>query len=233
MLDYTDIIYPTNDFEETDYWGVYPVDFLFEAILDEGLDWFRTNSEAPGLVFGNLKKGRLAARYGSKKIDEIAEFLRTKKIRIIQSFPLDGEVSPTISINLTSSSEMIANAGLDDYAGDVDTLGTEDSILSRAEVGYTSINDNVLIGIHAVGSPDTVKYLYMLVLYLLNARRGDLESEGLHNMTYNVTDISRLNEYLPANMYSRFITASVVNFAKFKKQTVPMISEFTLTVDIE
>jgi len=232
ISNFADIIYPGEE-EGSEYWGIYPVDFLFETILDEGLDWFRTDPESQNLVFGNLDKGRLSARYGTKKIDEIAEFLRTKKIRIIQAFPLDGEMSPTISINLTSSNEMIANAGLGDHAGHIDTLGFEDSILSRAEVGYTSITDNVLIGIHAVGSPDTVKYLYMLALYLLNARRGDFEAEGLYNLTYSATDMSRLNEYLPANMYSRFITASVVNFAKFKKQTVPIISSINLTVEPE
>jgi len=230
MLDLTDIIYPGED-ELTEYWGIYPVDFLFESILDEGLAWFKEDPDAPGLVFGNLNKGRLSARYGIKKIDEIAEFLRTKKVRIIQAFPLDGEMSPTISINLTSSNEMIMNTGLSDYAASIDTLGPEDSILSRAEVGYTPINDNVLIGIHAIGSPDTVKYLYMLVLYILNARRGDFEGEGLSNLTYSATDMSRLNEYLPANMYSRFVTASIINFAKFKKQTVPIISSINLTVE--
>ena len=46
---------------------------LLEAILDEGLAWFRADPEAPDLVFGNLNKGRLSVRYGSKKIDEILD----------------------------------------------------------------------------------------------------------------------------------------------------------------
>jgi hypothetical protein len=231
--DYLDNIYPPPEPEGTQYMGIYPVDFLFEEILTEGFEWFKRDPDAPCLVFGNLKKGRLAARYGQAKIDEISDFIKTKKIRILQSFPLDGEISPSISINLTSSNEMLANAGLNDYAEDSDVLGVEDSILSRSEVGYTSITDNVLIGIHAIGSPDAVKYLYMLVLYLLNSCRSDFESEGLSNLTCSATDLSRLNEYLPANMFSRFITASVLSFAKFRKQTVPMVSSISLTVDTD
>jgi hypothetical protein len=231
--DLIDNIYPPEETDAVQYMGIYPVDFLFEEILSDGFDWFKSDPDAPSLVFGNLKKGRLAARYGQAKIDEISDFIKTKKIRIIQAFPLDGEMSPSISINLTSSNEMLANAGLDDYAEDSDVLGSEDSILSRTEVGYTSITDNVLIGIHAIGSPDTVKYLYMLVLYLLNACRSDFDAEGLKSLTCSATDMSRLNEYLPANMFSRFITASVLSFAKFRKHVVPMVESISLTVDID
>lgn len=226
-------LYPPEPEYKTEHMGVYPIDFLFEVILEDGLEWFRRDRDAPGLVFGHLNNPRLSQRYGQSKIDEIADFIRTKKIRIIQSFPLDGEISPTISVNLSSSNEQTAHSGLSDHAGFTDTLGAQDSVLSRTEVGYTSITDNVLIGIHAIGSPDTAKYMYMLVLYLLNAYRHEFGDEGLYDLTFSSTDLSRLNEYLPANMFSRFVTATVLSFAKFRKQSVPVIDSLTMNVNKE
>jgi len=226
-------VYPNEETESIKYYGVYPVDFLIESVLEDGLDWFRSNPEAPNLVFGHLVNPLLSAKYGQSKIAEISEYIRSKKIRIFQSFPLDGEQSPCVSINLSSSTENIATAGLNDYYEDDDVLGSDDSIVSRTEVGYTSLSDNVLIGIHAVGGSDIVKYLYMLFLYILNSQREVFEEEGLLNLTYSATDMSRLNEYLPSNMYSRFITVNVLNFARFKKRTMPIIESIELTAEYE
>lgn len=226
-------VYPNEEAITDQYYGLYPVDFIFEYILEQGFEWFRTTPDAKDYVFGNLCKSILSARYGQSKIDEIATYINNTEIKIIQSFPLESETSPTISINLSSGSELLQYSGLNDFEGQVDTLDGDENVTDRKEIGYTSIQDEILIGIHAVGGPDLTKYLYMLVIYLLNAYRDQLGSEGLKNITYSATDLSRLNEYLPSHMFSRFVTATVQTFALFQKDKVPMVGKIDLDVQFE
>jgi hypothetical protein len=85
------------------------------------------------------------------------------------------------------------------------------------------MNDSVHIGIHANNIPDLVKYLYYLVIYILSAFKPELEARGLQLGTFRATDISNLNQYLPENMYSRFINFTVFSVATFSKGAVPII----------
>jgi hypothetical protein len=50
-----------------------------------------------------------------------------------------------------------------------------------------------------------------------------MESRGMHLGTFRATDLSRLNEYLPENMYSRFINFTSFSIASFDKGIVPIV----------
>jgi len=69
------------------------------------------------------------------------------------------------------------------------------------------------------------KYLYYLVIYILNAFKPQLEERGLQLGTFRATDLSRMNDYLPENMYSRFINFTVFSIARFDKGDVPIIEK--------
>lgn len=210
--------------------GVYPSDFLLEQVLDAGFDWFRKTPEAPGLVFNNLLRPELDKRYGQEKIDEIATYVRNTQIRVLQSFPIEDQQAPTISINMNSSGETQELGGLDKFAMrmmDFDSLG---NVVGGREMGYHPITDSLLVGIHSVGTADKVKYLYYIVVYILMSLRSQLEETGMFNMTFQATDLSRLNEFLPANMFSRFLTVNFTSMALFNKADAPIVTGFTLNV---
>lgn len=222
--------YPQPFVEDDRRTGVYPTDFLLEQVLDAGFDWFRKTSDAPTRVFENLLRPELHKRYGQAKIDEIAAYVRATQIRVLQSFPIEDQQAPSISINMNSSGEAPELGGLDRFAErllDFDSLG---NVVGGQEIGYHPITDSLLVGIHSVGSADKVKYIYYIVVYILMSLRSQLEETGMFNMTFQATDLSRLNEFLPANMFSRFLTVNFTSMAMFKKADVPVVTGFTLNV---
>jgi hypothetical protein len=220
-------VYPPdlNETAKDCKFGIYPVDFIIETILNAGLTWFRTTPGAPNAVYGHLTEPYLS-KYGQAKIDEITDFIKTTEIRIVQHWALIDQTVPNISIQLLDAAEREDRAGLDDHSGDLDIIedGTG-NILGREQLGYVPILDNVHIGIHAVDTPDLVKYLYYLVIYILMAFKPQLQERGIQLSTFRVTDLSRMNDYLPNNMYSRFINFSVYTTSSIKKGELPILEE--------
>jgi hypothetical protein len=206
--------------------GLYPVDFLLETVLRIGFDWFRTNDDAPAKVFSHLNTPFLAGKYGDKKIKEIADYIKKYDIRIVQHFSLIDEQMPTISIQLLDGGEMTERAGLADHADVIDQLNAENEVLGRSEVKYSPVTDNIHIGIHTSNTPDLCKYLYYLSMYILLLFKPELEKRGLQLSTFRATDLSKVNEYLPANIYSRFINFSVFSIARIDTGAMPIIKDF-------
>lgn len=222
--------YPAPETEIDKHMGIYPCDFLLEQALDSGFDWFRKTPGAGSMVFGNLTRPELNSRYGQPKIDEITAFVKNTQIRILQSFPVDDQQAPVLSINMNSSSETQELGGLNRFAMRLEDLASTGEVMGAREVGYHPVTDSLLVGIHAVGSADKVKYIYYLTLYVLMSLRAQLEETGMFNMTFQATDLSRLNDFLPANMFSRFITVNFTSLALFDKGNAPIVTGFDLNV---
>ena len=230
--------YPAPNVDKDCLLGIIPVDFILEQFLEKGLKWFRETPTAPGDVFGFLKTDILQDKYGQAKIDEIAKYFIDTEIDVKQSFPVEDEEIPSISINLQSSVENGTYTGLNDAAGFIQALGSDGVATQTTERGYTPIKDDILIGIHTSGSPDKSKYLYYLVIYILNAFRDQLESpvdtvNGLFNLSWRATDLSRMNEYLPTHVFSRFVTVSVEHFSLYNKETIPSIGNIDVIVNVD
>lgn len=214
---------PPDNMEE--YFGVHPVDFSLEAVLRAGIDWFLTDPEAPNLVFGHLKSSWLDARYGQEKIDDISDFIKKYDIPVVQHWSLIAEKAPCISIQLLDANEEESRAALNDHKEMVDVLDIENNVIGRTQIGYAPIVDQIHIGIHANQTPDLAKYLYYLIIYLLNGFKSQFQAKGMMLSTFRATDISRMNEYLPENIYSRFINFSCFTIAPYKKDSLPIIEE--------
>jgi hypothetical protein len=217
-------LYPPSPSNEPVVYGVLPVDFLLETILDAGLSWYRSDINNSKKVFGWLGTSWLSSRYGQAKIDEIWNFINKYEVPIVQHFSLIDQTRPCLSVQLLDGSEMIERTGLADHGGVIDSYQSG-NLESRKEIRYSPIIDNIHIGIHVINTPDLAKYLYYLVVYILNSFKPQLEERGLHLSTFRATDISRLNEYLPENMYSRFINFSVFSIAKIDAGEMPLIDE--------
>lgn len=229
-MSYDRLIHPQPEISRAQPLGFYPVDFYLESIIEAGIEKFRADSAMANTVFGHLLQ---IPKYGQTKIDEIYNYINSVKIHVIQGFPVSQEISPSISINLNDGFEEERYAGLDNFESDRDVLGYDDSVVGRTEIGYAPFKDSLLIGIHAIGGSDKVKYLYYLVGYILVANKEQLEDLGLCLSTFRATDLSRLNEFLPQDMFSRFITFSALTTVKFKKADAPIIDEFTLNVETD
>jgi len=218
--------YPSPNICPPEFLGIFPTDFVLETVLRAGIDWFKSDTEAPRRVFGQLLAPWLAPRYGQKKIDEISDYISKYEIRIVQHFALIAQQLPSISIQLLEANEEVSRAGLSDHFADVDSMDDANgNVLGRESRGYAPVIDNVQIGIHASETPDLVKYLYYLIIYLLSAFKDDLLTRGLQLTTFRATDISRINEYLPNNVYSRFINFQTFTMAQYKKDDMPILDK--------
>jgi len=218
--------YPAPDVNCDDKpFGLYPIDFLLEAVLEAGIEWFISTESAPNQVFGHLNSGMLKAKYGQAKIDEIANFIKKYEITVVQHFSLAPTKLPSISIQLMDASETTERSGLADHERMVDVLNSENEVVGRSEVSFTSVSDSVHIGIHTEDSPDLAKYLYYLVVYLLNIFKADFQQMGVYLGTYSATDLSRLNDYLPENIYSRFINFQVWTIASVDRGSLPILEK--------
>jgi hypothetical protein len=204
-------------------YGVFPMDFIVESILRTGLDWFRSEPQASSYVFGQLDRPYLA-KYGTEKIRELKDYISRTDIKIVQSLSQVDLKLLTISIQLASGHEDIGKAAIDDAMGDSISYDIDGDVENTELVGYSPITENILIGLHGGGTPDLPKYLYMLVAYILNAYKYDLEDRGVYLGTFSMTDLSRLNDYLPENVYSRFMTFTATSNAKWKKGSLPPLA---------
>jgi len=219
-------VYPPVKQAEECFTGIYPVDFVLETIIDAGLKWFRTDPNAPLAVFGQLNRPWLRDRYGEKKIAEIEAYIKKYEVRVVQHWSLIAKVTPCISIQLLEANEEESRAGLEDHSRVLDNLGDDNAVLGRESYGYIPVIDNIQIGIHASETPDLAKYIYYLIVYILSAFKTDLQDRGLKLTTFRATDISRINEYLPENVFSRFINFQVYTNAEYKKDDLPIIDKF-------
>lgn len=217
--------------------GFFPTDFVIERFIELGIEWFRNTPDAAYLVYGNLLDATIKDKYGKEKVEEIVKYIKETEIDVIQAFPAEDEETPCISINLQSSEEMIERTGLGDFVGFEDNIDALGNIAERTELGYIPMRDNILIGIHATGSPDKVKYLYYLIAYLIGAFKGQLENRvdktnSLFNITFRATDLSKVNEYLPSSIFSRFMTITAENIAVVRKDGLPMIDNLIVDVKV-
>jgi hypothetical protein len=226
----TDRIYPSDTEPYPEFRGFAPVDFVLESIIEQGIEWFRTDPSAPDEVFGQFLRPGLE-RYGRPKIEEITKYIIDHEIRVIQSFPLaEDSVFPSISINLADGNQAGDLQGLGLYDGE-QTLGDEGGEVETK--GYLPMQDDMMIGIHAVGGADKVKYLYYLVVYIIASSIKDLEEMGFMQVQIRATDLARVNELLPANVFSRFVNVSMRSAARFREEIAPVISSIGLNVNYE
>jgi hypothetical protein len=230
MLNPADLSYPPPDSTEDEGTGLFPVDFLIEDALRLGFDWFKTDPKAPAAVFSHLTTSFLSQKYGIAKVNEIAAFIKKYEIRIVQHFTLIDEQLPCISIQLLDAGEMPERAGFDDFAGTVDVMNGQNEIIGRNELKYSPVQDSVHIGIHCSNTPDLCKYLYYLVVYILVLFKPEFMKRGMQLSTFRATDLSKLNEYLPSNVYSRFINFSTFSIAKVDAGLLPMIMNLNVQV---
>lgn len=231
--------YPQPGVDYDPIYGFLPIEFMLENLFEKGLDWFKNEAGAANEVYGHLLRGTLAEKYGQEKVDEIFEYITTNKLEIMQAFPISEEQAPSISLNIANAMENVAEAGLDDFAGSLDDTDSEGNVIGRTDLGYIPMSDSILVGIHATGSPDKCRFIYMLACYILAKFKHELMEDvdkatnGAYNITFNATDLSRLNEYLPQNMFNRFITVQTSSRALILKGKAPILGTIESHVDVE
>lgn len=205
--------------------GVIPTDFILQAIIESGLAWFRANAVvAASAVWGPfVTNSFLTAKYGQTKIDELRDFILATDIPVVQHWSMAEQRLPCFSVQLFDGGEAQNEASMMDYIEAVDTFDGQGNVIGRSSYLVSPIRETIHVGIHVANSPDIAKYLYYFLVYLLIAFKPTLEANGIDLSSYAATDVSRLNEWLPANVFTRFVNVTMRTQPEFLPQVADQI----------
>jgi len=204
-------------------------DLVIESILREGLTDLTNPANIDdrlAVVYAQLKDSFLSTEYGQTEIDRYKTFLTDNKIDIVHNWRMVADRLPCIYIQNVSSMEDTSKSFINDYTGDVDTLGGG-VITERKEENTMSVQDTVQVGIHVAdpAGPTALRWLYATVLYFLVSRKQDMVDRGMELSTWQTTDFNRLNEFLPENVFSRYISLNFLNYFSFTKREPELIAD--------
>jgi hypothetical protein len=206
--------------------GFIFTDLVLETIITEGLADMRANlDDRLGIIYDQLKDSFLNTEYGQQELDRFKDFLTNEKIDIVHNYRQVAERIPCIYIQPIGGPEQEGKAFLNDYSGDIDTIGVGGVIDDRKEENTFSIQDQVQVGVH-VGDPGGVtalRWLYASLVYFIFSRKEILRDRGIDLSTWNNNNFNRLNEFLPENIVSRYMTFSSINYMSWPKRESELI----------
>jgi hypothetical protein len=167
-----------------------------KKIISSGIKELRLNKPAFLFLFEQYACSEMNDEYGPEYIEKIWTWFTTTKIPVIQSWSLNMQKYPCISIQLATESEDEGKAALYDLAVDA---GEDGEI-------YTGVFTVMLdIGIHSDKADDQVLWLYYILSYILFKKKRMAERLGLKLHTFSASDYNRESKYLGENVWSRWI----------------------------
>lgn len=137
--------------------GAPLTEFFLEFILREGLQKLRADKPAIQRLFEDFMDDYLVKVYGDDSLQKVVNYVQTKELHIVQSWPLQETRLPCCSINLLSTDENIPRDLLEDYAGyiqeDIDPTVIVDGITPiDYNNGFIEVPDTVNLNNVSQGS---------------------------------------------------------------------------------
>ncbi len=74
----------------------------------------------------------------------------------------------------------------------------------------TPLYEEIQIGVHAAENSNLCKFLYYILIYILQSKRLLLEKLGLQIHTFSVADFVKLMDLLPDNILNRFVVLKLL-----------------------
>lgn len=169
---------------------------VMRRVIDDGIKRLRQNKPAFINIFQDFGKHELDSEYGAAYIEEIWTWFATTKIPVIQSWAMNNQKVPSISVHLANEQEAEDKIAFDDFGGifdDESTTGTS---------AFTVMLD---IGIHANRGGDHVLWLYYILGYILFKNKPALVRLGLQMGTFSASDYSKDAEKMGNNIWTRWV----------------------------
>lgn len=165
-------------------------------VIDDGIKRLRQNKAVFLDIFSEYKKDELDSEYGENYIEQIWEWFATTKIPVVQSWSLNVEKIPCISVHLANEQEAEDKIAMDDFVGTFNDETTTGSAV------FTVMLD---LGIHVNKGGDQVLWLYYIVSYLLFKSKPALVRLGLEMGTFSASDYTKDAEKMGNNIWTRWV----------------------------
>lgn len=206
--------------------GFVFADLVVETILEEGLAYMRANPTTvmPDL-YSQLKESYLNTQYGQDEIDRFTTYISNNKISIVQSWRSVQERVPCIYIQTIGGPEDESKSYLNDFDGNIDVIGGN-QITSRHEQKAIHMQNAIQIGIHVddPGGMTALRWLFAATMYFCLSNKDTMRDRGLTLTSLQFSDFNRLNELLPENIHSRYLTLNFKTEVTWKNLTAePMV----------
>jgi hypothetical protein len=165
-------------------------------VINDGMKALRTNHTAFVDIFSQFTQDELNAEYGAAYIEQIWQWFTTTKVPVVQSWALNVQKIPCISIHLANETEAEDKAALGDYGGIFD---------DTSETGVATFTAMIDIGLHANKGGDHVLWLYYIVSYIMFRQKTTFERFGIKLGTFSASDYANDNAKLGDNIWTRWV----------------------------
>jgi hypothetical protein len=146
--------------------------------------------------------------YGQSYIDSIKSWFSQTKIPVVQSWSLNPQKAPQISIHLAAEQEDEGKSAIGDFYDQEMGAGVDHT----TGVGVFSVQMD--IGIHGNRNGDEVLWLYYIVNNILFRKKRFAESLGLQLHSFSASDYNKRGELMAENQWVRWLRfrCTVENF---------------------
>jgi len=168
-----------------------------QRVIQTGIASLRNNRAAFNEIFDLYTHESMDNDYGQSYIDNIWTWFTETRIPVVQAWALNKTRIPGISVHLSQEMEDESKAAI----GDHHHISYDDD----TAVGIGVFTVNLDIGIHADKTGDEVLWLYYIVSYALFNQKRLAEDLGIKLQTFNGSDYGRKIEWMPENIWSRWI----------------------------
>lgn len=167
-----------------------------QKLIQYGIRQLRSDKASFDEVFGYLIENELmSVGYGQSFVDRLWEWFTTEKLPVVQSWSLSPQRIPCYSIHLAAENEDETKAAISDHYGEEE----------ENDIGVSSFNVTVDLGIHASKSADEVLWMYYLLSYILFKSKPVAQSLGLEIQTFSASDWAKEVSKVPENIYTRWV----------------------------
>lgn len=189
-------------------------DLVIESVIREGLEDIRTNANARlPVIYSQLLSTFLSANYGQGEIERFKSYLLNEKIDIVFSYRDISARIPCICIQPIAGQEDVPRSFFGNFSGQVDTyLGG--AVIDRKDENSIPLREGLQISVHTTdpGGPTALRWLFASTIYFLASNTKKLTERGVENATFSISDFSRVNDLLPENIYSRYLTVTYMSY---------------------
>lgn len=194
---------------------------VVRRVIDDSFKKLRVNKPAFVDIFSDFAKDEMADEYGDAYIEKIWEWFTTTKVPVIQSWSMNAQKIPCISVHLANEQEDESKVAFDDFGGNFD---------NETETGTAAFSVMLDIGIHANKGGDHVLWLYYILAYVLFKYKPSLVRLGLEMGTFSASDYSKDAEKMGNNIWTRWVRYRCITQNDWAADTLGEVDELEVNL---
>ena len=195
-----------------------------QRLVQYGIQQLRQDKAAFDDIFAYQRSHPLIVEaYGSDYTDKIWGWFTTERIRVVQSWILSPQTVPCFSIHLSNENEDDSKAAIGDFLGDGEA----------EEVGISSMNVLVDIGIHGSKAADQVLWMYYILSYILFKYKPVARSLGIELHTFSASDWQKDASKMPENIWTRWLRMKCTVFNTWGSEEFKTATDIDLSIDLD